>query len=146
MFLSREPVFYLLYLFSFGLCRHIAHKPERGPGDWLTKSCSAELTGNTGYSNLQRWSEADAAGTWDYISRLPYDRNTSSIDWISFVARELNVSNWEGYQCQDLSNSNNCVRQQDCDSPLTPGGWMVINSIANIWNVRSFVFILRFLY
>ena len=113
---------------------HIGVPSTYGVGNWTTNKCSPVLTGNTGYSNLQMWTEADAASTWDYISNLTYDR---SIDWSSFVARELNFSSWQEYQCQELSTNNNCMYQQDCTSPITPGAWMVVNSIANLWGVRS---------
>ncbi len=111
---------------------HVIPPSKYGSGNWSTSQCSVALTGNTGYSNLQMWTQADAAGAWDYVANLPYD---GSIDWSSFVARELNFSSWQEYQCQELSNNNDCMYQEDCASPITPGAWMVVNSIANIWGV-----------
>lgn len=110
---------------------------QQSSGNWSTNKCSLALTGNTGYSNLQMWTEADAAGAWNYISNLPYD---GTINWSSFVARELNFSSWQEYQCQDLSANNDCMYQQDCAVPITPGAWMVVNSIANLWSVRVSIF------
>lgn len=105
-----------------------------GSGNWSTNKCSVALTGNTGYSNLQMWTEADAQGTWDYISNSHYD---SSINWSSFVARELNFSSWQEYQCQEMSTDNVCMYQEDCAAPITPGAWMVVNSMANLWGVST---------
>ena len=112
----------------------IPPKSRYGPGNWSTNQCSVALTGNTGYSNLQMWTEADAQGTWDYISNSRYD---GSINWSSFVARELNFSSWQEYQCQELSADNDCMYQEDCAAPITPGAWMVVNSIANLWGVSA---------
>ena len=102
---------------------------------WSETKCSLKLAGNTGYTNLQMWEGADAAGAWDYVSKLPYD---GSMSWTSFVARELGFLGWQAFECQGLTG-NNCEYQQNCISPVNPGGWMVINSIANLWGVRDYI-------
>ncbi len=105
-----------------------------GPGNWSTLTCSPELTGNTGLSNDEVWAAADADGAWKYISTLKYD---GSINWSSFVARALNLSSWQEYQCHELSVNNVCMYQQQCGAPITPAAWMIINSIANLWGAST---------
>lgn len=106
-------------------------------GNWLTKQCSLDFTGNTDLDNPTVWAEADAAGTWDWIVQLTKTEYDGRINWSSFVAQKLNLSSWQEYQCQHLSNNNDCLYQQDCTPTIRPGAWMVMNSIANLWGVRD---------
>ena len=118
-----------------GVCQKISVTPEHAKGDWLTKKCSLDSAGNTGKTNVETWIEADAAGAWEYITSLPYD---GSMDWTSFVARESNYTTWREFQCQQLVGGTTCTAQEACVAPITPGGWMVVTSIVNMWGVRNF--------